>query len=398
MGKGTAPVWLIGPAALLVLTSCTPAPTATPTATLSKPVATPAQSAEKPAAPTAAPAKPTEPPVAAPETKPAAEKPAAKPAEDRFYEGKTIRFIVGLAAGGGYDTYTRTIARHFAKHVPGNPSIIVENMVGAAGLAAANHVYKVAPQDGTVINHFVGGLAYQELLKQPGIEFEVTKAQWLGAPTPDNFVCVVRQETSMKSLVEARGATHALNIGGTGPGGATDDVPKLLRAALDLNLKVVSGYGGTSQIRLAIDRGEADGACYSWESWKATSSDRIAAGDLVVVGQSAEKPLADLPGVPLFLDMAQTDEGRQLILNGIVARGRLERPYMVGPGVPKERVALLRDALMKTLRDPAFLEDAAKARLDVDPVTGEELERLIGEIFAMPEDLKARFRTVLTSE
>ncbi len=345
------------------------------------PAASPAQPAAKPAAPAAAP-----------------QGAAAQPAERPFYEGKTIRFIVGLAAGGGYDTYTRVLARHFGKYVPGNPNTVVENMVGASGLLAANHVFRVAPQDGTVIHNYVGGLTTQELLKAPGIEFESTRWQWLGVPTPDNFVCVVRKDAGITNLLEARGRAKELIIGGIAPGGSTDDVPKLLRAALDLNLKVISGYDGTSKVRLAIDSGEVDGACYAWESWKATSSDRIASGDLVVVGQAPEKPLPDLPNVPLFLDMAPNEEARQLILNGIVGRSRMERPYLVGPGVPQDRVRVLREAFVQTLKDPAFLEEAAKAKLDVDLVPAEDVERRVRELFALPDPVKARFRTILTAD
>jgi len=344
----------------------------------------------------AAPAATAQP--AAPAAQAPAQAPAAQPAARPFYEGKTIRFNVGLAAGGGYDTYTRTIARHFGKYVPGNPGTVVENMVGASGLLAANNVYRIAPQDGTVIHNYVGGLTTQELLKAPGIEFESTRWQWLGVPTPDTFVCVVRKETGLTSLLDARGRARELIIGGIAPGGSTDDVPKILRAALDLNLKVISGYDGTSKVRLAMEGGEVDGACYAWESWKATSADRIAAGDFVVVGQAAEKPLPDLPSVPLFLDMASNEESRQLILNGVVARSRMERPYLVGPGVPADRVQVLREAFAQTLRDPEFLEEAKKAKLDIDLVPPEEVERRVRDLFALPEPVKARFRTILTSD
>src|SRR5581483_5240160 len=227
---------------------------------------------------------------------------------------------------------------------------------------------------------------------------ESTRWQWLGVPTPDNFVCVVRKDAGITNLLDARGRAKELIIGGIAPGGSTDDVPKLLRAALDLNLKVISGYDGTSKVRLAIDSGEVDGACYAWESWKATSSDRIASGDLVVVGQAPEKPLPDLPNVPLFLDMAPNEEARQLILNGIVGRSRMERPYLVGPGVPQDRVRVLREAFVQTLKDPAFLEEAAKAKLDVDLVPAEDVERRVRELFALPDPVKARFRTILTAD
>ena len=394
--------WLVLIALAALLAACAPAASPSPTAA-PKPTEAPKPAAPAaPVAPTASPAPaaaPTASPAAAPAAAPAASPAlATKAAGASFYEGKTLRFIVGLAAGGGYDTYTRAMARYFGKYLPGNPTIVVENMVGAGGLQAANYVYKVAPQDGTVIHSFVGGLSMSELIGQSGIEFESSKFQWLGAPTLDTPVCVVRKETGLRSLLEARGRPNPIILGGVAPGGATDDQPKVLRAALNLNLKIVSGYGGTSQIRLGIDRGELDGACYSWESWKATSSDRFAAGDLVVIGQAGDKPLPDLPNVPFLLDAAQGDEAPQLFQQGIIARSKIERAYLVGPGVPRERVDLIREAFMKTLQDPDFLADAKKANLDVNPVSAEEVTQRIQGMFALPESLKARLRAILSAE
>lgn len=356
-----------------------------------------------PAAPPPAASSPTvaaQPPAAAAQPTAGAAKPAqqAGSTQSGFYAGKTVRLIVGVAAGGGYDTYARAIARHLGRFLPGTPSVIVENMEGAGGLIAANHVYKVAPQDGTVVHSFIGGLAVQELLGQRQTEFQASNFQWLGAPTPDTFACVVKREAGISSFAEWKASGKQLVFGGIAPGGSVDDVAKVVRAAYGLPMKIVSGYSGTSKVRLAMDAGEVDGVCYSYESWKATSAEQIASGAYRVLGIAAEKRLEDLPQVPTFGELATTDEARALIANGILARSRTERAYLMGPGVPQERVMEMRQAFAATLKDPAFLEDAAKAKLDVNPVPAEEVEKRMKDLFAMPPALKATLKDILTKE
>lgn len=375
-------------ALLLLPAACAPAAQPSPTVATSKATPVPA--------PTQAPAaKPTAAPVAVSAATPAPAKVDTKAVED-FYRGKTVRIIVGAAAGGGYDTYSRAIARHLGKYIPGNPTIVVENMPGAGFLLAANHVYNVAPKDGTVIGNISVGVAVQQLLGTPQVQFDATKFSYLGVPTTDNDLCVASKASGLKSLAETMGPNGKQFIaGGYSPGSSTDDEANILRIALDANIKLVSGYGGTSKIRLAVDQGEVHGLCgWSWESLKTSSLDRVQSGDYVIISQNNEKAHRELPNVPVAYELAKTDEGRKLIHFGITLTGRVQREYVTPPGVPPERVEALRRAFEQTMMDKEFLADAEKAKLNIDPVSGDEAQKLVLELMAMPEDIKAKLAKV----
>lgn len=316
-----------------------------------------------------------------------------------FYRGKTIRIIVGFTAGGGFDTYARVIARHMGKYIPGNPSLVVENMPGAGSLLAANHVYNVAPKDGTVIGNFHGFLFVQDLFGASGVQFESAKFQFLGVPGQSTYLCFATEKSGIRTIKEVQNPSgRQLVLGGEGPGSSTDDTAVVLKEALDLNLKLVPGYGGTSKIRLAMEQGEVDGICgWSWESAKTSNYDDIATGKIVPLVQITDKPIADLPvkNVPLARDLAPTEEARQLIRFGIENPGKFSRPYVLPPETPRERVEALRSALQQTLKDPALLDEASKAKIDMAEVTGEQLEALVKETMAMPENVKAKLKKIL---
>jgi tripartite-type tricarboxylate transporter receptor subunit TctC len=333
------------------------------------------------------------PPAAAPA--PAGPPPPDEPAVASFYRGKTVRFIVGFPAGGGFDTYTRAIARHIGKYIPGNPTVIVENMPGAGSLIAANYVYAATRPDGLTIGNWIGGLILQQVLGAQGIEFDARRYRFLGVPVPDNVVCAVRKESGFRSFSDAINSPQPLILGGSAPGSSTDDPPKVLAAAIGLNLKLVSGYGGTAPIRQAADAGEVHGGCWAWESIKVTWKAGLEAGDVLVIGQVTERKLPELPNVESALELARTEEARQLIRSGIIVPSRLTRPYAVHPDTPPERLAALRQAFMAVFKDPGFLEDAQKASLDIDPIPGEEVEQLVRELFDTPEHIKAQLRMLL---
>ena len=320
---------------------------------------------------------------------------ASVSAQEPYYKGKTIRIIVGFAAGGGFDTYSRTIARHMGKHIPGNPTIIVENTTGAGSLIAANHIYKVAKPDGLTIGNFIGGLITQQLLGGQGIEFDAPKFGWIGVPVKDNVVCALRKESGFTSADKWFASKTPVKLGGTAPGSTTDDVPKVLRVTLGLPLQIVSGYKGTADIRLAADSGEIHGGCWAWESIKVTWRNALDAGEVNVVLQTIPKAHPELPNVPLAINFAKTEEARKLIQVGIHDPSAITRPYMVTPGTPKERVQLLRKAFLETLKDPEFLAEAKKSKLDIDPVTGEEVERIIEGLFKLPPPLVAKLKDIL---
>ncbi len=320
---------------------------------------------------------------------------SADAAQDNFYRGKTVRIIVGAAPGGGYDTYSRMIARHIGKHIPGNPTFLVENMPGAGFLISANYMYKIAKPDGLTIGHFIGGLFLQQLLGKQGIEFDARKFEYMGVPAQDNYMLGVHKSTGITSIEQWLSSKTVVKLGGVGVGSATDDIPKVLAAAIGLPVQVISGYSGTATVRLAFNSGEVQGVCNSWESFKATWRNELDAGDIVVVLQAVAKPHHDQSKLPLAINYAKNEEGQKLIKALVHSVGPTARPYVLPPGTPKDRVQILRKAFIDTVKDPEFLADANKARLDINPLDGAELEKNVREVFNLDPKLIPRAKEIL---
>ncbi len=315
-------------------------------------------------------------------------------AQESFYKGKTIRMIVATSAGGGFDTYTRTIARHFGKHVQGQPAIIVENMPGAGHLIGANHMYRVAKPDGLTVGHFQGGLFLYQLFKKPGIEFDAAKFEFIGSPIKESRVCAFTKASGITSVEKWLAAKTPVKLGGIG-GGAPDDMARMLAATTALQIQLVAGYKGTSEIRLAAESGELAGGCWTWDSIRSTWNKAIQSGEAIVVLQALAKPHYELANVPLAVSLAKNDEARQLIQAGIQDPADYYRPYVLPPGTPKARVATLRQAFDATMKDPEFLADAKKANLDIEPVTGQEMEKLIAGAFKLNPTLVTKLKNIL---
>lgn len=316
-------------------------------------------------------------------------------AQENFYKGRTVRMIVGGSAGGGYDTYTRAIARHLGKHIPGNPAFVVENMTGAGSIIAANHVYKVARPDGLTICHFIGGIILQQALGKVGIEFDARGFIYLGAPAQDTTSVGVTKASGVTSMEQWLSAKTPVKFGGIGPGTATDDFPKILRATLGLPIQLVTGYKGTADIRLAVSSGEMQGLVNSWESFKATWSREIESGaiNVILVGIPQRHP--DIPNVPSIGEFAKTEEAKKLIQVAVYDYGSTARPYVFPPNTPKDRVQILRKGLSATFKDPEFLADAQRARLDLAPISGEDLEKTVARTFALEKPLVERLKEIL---
>src|SRR5574341_467994 len=204
-------------------------------------------------------------------------------AQTNYYQGKTVRIVVGLAAGGGYDLYARTLARHLGKHIPGNPAVVVENMTGAGSIIAANYLYKVAKPDGLTIGHYLGGIALQQLLGKSGIEFDALKFKYIGVPAQDNFIIGVHKSTGITDVNSWIASKQIVKFGGVGAGSGADDIPKILAATINLPAHVVSGYKGTAETRLAFNNGEIQATSNSWESTKSTWRNELDSGNLRVV-------------------------------------------------------------------------------------------------------------------
>jgi tripartite-type tricarboxylate transporter receptor subunit TctC len=312
-----------------------------------------------------------------------------------FFEGKTMRIIVGFAAGGGYDTYARAIGRHMGKHIPGNPAIVVENMVGAGSLISANHLYKVAQPDGLTIGHFSGGLFMGQVLGQPGIEFDAKKFEYIGSAVSEDCVCGLNKASGITSVEKWMASKTPVKLGGNAPGVTPDNVARIVKAALGLPIQVITGHKGTAAIRLGVESGELAGACFSWESMKVTWRNALKSGDLIVVIQVVSKPFPDLPKVPLAMNLAKTDEARRLLKLGVQDAADYARPFVLPPGTPKNRVELLRKAFQDTLKDKAFLAETEKANLKIDPRTGDELKEMVMDLGTLDAAFLAKLKRIL---
>jgi tripartite-type tricarboxylate transporter receptor subunit TctC len=316
-------------------------------------------------------------------------------AQEAFYKGKVVRLVVGFSAGGGFDVNARVIARYMGKHIPSNPSIIVENMTGAGSLIAANYVYKAAKPDGLTIGNFAGGLVMNQIFGQPGIEFDARKFIYIGVPAKSPPVCVLSKASGIDSMEKWLAAKNPVKLGGLSPGNTTDDVPKVLKSTIGLPVRVVSGYKGTSDIRLAVETGELDGACWNWESVSTTWRKSLQNGDIAVVLQTTPEPLPDLPKVPTAIKFAKTEEARKLIQVGIHDQYQILRLYTLPPDTPKERVDVLRRAFEQTMKDPEFKAEMDKANLPIDPVSGGELEKIINGFFKLDSGLVTKLKEIL---
>lgn len=314
-----------------------------------------------------------------------------------FYRGKTVKIIVGFSAGGGYDAYSRLIGRHLHKHIPGNPSIIVENMAGAGSIILANHMFNAAPKDGTVIGNFSGQIILEQLFGNPAVQYDLAKFRYLGVPIGETYLLIATRKSGVTKLDELLGAkAKQITVGGI-PGSTVEQGPMLMRDLLGANIKVVSGYKGTSDVRLAMESGEIDGIMNSWESSKVTSLDRIKSGDWQLLAQLGDNPIAELPvkGVPTIPMIGKTEEQRQLLRFGAAAPNQFGKVYVVPVGTPQERAAALESALTKTFADKEFLAEAEKGKLDIDPVSATQVQKLINEFFGLPAELKAKLKKIL---
>jgi tripartite-type tricarboxylate transporter receptor subunit TctC len=312
-----------------------------------------------------------------------------------FYEGKTVRLVVGFSPGGGFDTYSRAIARHLGKHIPGHPTVVVENMTGAASLVAANHVYKVAKPDGLTLLNFHGNQVLNQLIGKPGIEFDARRFEYLGVPTQDNGACVFTKASGITSYERLKGAKTPVKMGGVAPGDTTFNTASILKEALQLPVQVVAGYKGTAEIRLAAESGEVAGGCWQWESIKSTWQKGLESGAVIPVVQTNAKPHPELKNVTNAIDVALNEKARNLIKFGIHDPGAITRPYALPPKTPKDRVELLRKAFAETLKDAEFVADAKKSKLDIDALTGEEVEKIVAGLFKMDPGLVAQLKEIL---
>jgi tripartite-type tricarboxylate transporter receptor subunit TctC len=305
---------------------------------------------------------------------------AQSPAE--FYKGKTVELTIGTSVGGGYDAYGRMLARSMGKYIPGNPAIVPRNMEGAGSMRLASHLYNTAPKDGTAFGTINRGTGFEPLLGNKGAQFDATRFNWIGSTNNEVSVCVAWHTTGITRFDDL--LTHELVVGATGPSADTYQFPKITNAVLGTKFKIVTGYPGGNDVDLAMERGEVAGRCgWSWTSVKGLHQpwlDRKAINILYQMGLSKHR---DLPDVPLVIDLARTDEERA-ILKLIFARQVMAWPFLAPPGTPTDRVEALRKAFLQTMQDKDFLAEADKAGLEITPVSGDDIQKLVAQIYATP--------------
>jgi tripartite-type tricarboxylate transporter receptor subunit TctC len=315
------------------------------------------------------------------------------PAQE-FLKDKTLTFIVGYSPGGTYDQYTRLIARHINKHVSGNPTRIVENMPGAGGIIAANHLYNRVKPDGLTIVAWASPLILQHVMGNEATKFDGRKVGWVGIPGPYDTACHFNRESGIRTVDDWFASKRPLKIASIGPGTSLSDVPKLLKAALGLPLDMVEGYKGGAEARLAVESGEVDGLCASWQATKVSWRSQMQSGKIHVVLQATLKSHPDLKSVPLAINYAKTDEARTLLRVADNVHV-YQFPYSVAPGTPPERLQVLQQGFIKTLRDPELVAEAKKADLEVEPIDGPTTAKTFAGLYELNPSLIAKLKEIL---
>ena len=308
---------------------------------------------------------------------------AQSPAE--FYKGKQLTFIVGSSPGGGYDAQARLLARHMGKHLPGAPSFVVQNMPAAGSLAATNHLYTIAPKDGSTFGMVQRGMLTATLTNPTGVRFDISKFNWIGNMASETAVVVAWADSPIKTTDDL--FTKEMIVGGTGPTIDTETTPRLLNALIGTKFKVISGYPGTTEVTLAMERGEVDGlGDWSWSNVKSRRGDYLRDKKIRVLMQSALEKEPDLPDVPLALDYVKNPEDRQ-IMELIMAQKTVARPILAPPAVPQDRIDTLRAAFMATGKDAEFMQDADKSKLDIGLSSGADVDKVVARIVQTPPAL-----------
>ena len=314
----------------------------------------------------------------------------ADPVAD-FYRGKSIHLVIGVGAGGDYDTHARLLARHLGKHIPGNPTIIPENMTGAGGLKATNYLYELAPRDGTYIGIIPNNFPALQAVGGRGVQFNAARFEWLGAFTRETMTMVAWHTLGVKTLDDMR--RREVIAGASSRGAITFTFPAMMNSFLGTRFKIVTGYIGGNDINLAMERGEVGARVNSWSSWKVNKPEWVRDGKIVLLAQGG-KHSGELRDVPSVVDLARDDDDRQVI-RLLMLGAELGRPFAAPPGVPAERIAALREAFAATTKDTDLLAEAAKARMDLDPIMGEESQKLILNVLNTPRAVAERAKDYL---
>jgi tripartite-type tricarboxylate transporter receptor subunit TctC len=305
-----------------------------------------------------------------------------------FYKSHPITMLVGSGAGGGYDVYARAFARYWTNHIPGHPAIVPKNMPAAAGLAAASALYNSSERDGSVVGAFTNGAAMDPLFGNAGAHYDALQFKWLGSIGKLENVCATWHTSPVKTIAAAR--QRQVIVAAAGATSNTAIVPKMLNELIGTKFKVISGYDPGSGLTIAVESGEAEGICgLSWSTMKASRPRWVNDHLLNVIVQMGLFKLHDLPDVPSALDLVSDPQNKQ-VMELILLRQEAGRPFAAPPGVPADRVEALRQAFAETLKDPAFIAEAEKTELEIDPLTGQEIEKMLATAYAAPKTIVQR--------
>lgn len=310
--------------------------------------------------------------------------PVSAQAPAGFYAGKSVQLIIGLGAGGGYDIWGRTVARHIGRHLPGNPTVLPQNLDGAGSIRAANFIYGVAPKDGTAMALIARDAPLAPITGAAGARFDPTQLSWLGTPTTETNVCIAYKNAQVKTVNDL--FTKQLTLGSTGVGTGTYSYPKALNDLLGMKFKIVSGYPSSSDVFLALERGEVEGICESLDSVIVRRPDWISTKTVNVLFQGGMHPNHDLEHVPFINDLAKTADDRKAIEFLYAGQG-IGRPFVAPPGLPPERLKIMRAAFNATMTDPEFVAEVKQRKFELAPETGEYLENLIKKTYATPKPI-----------
>jgi tripartite-type tricarboxylate transporter receptor subunit TctC len=310
-----------------------------------------------------------------------------------FFKGKTINVVIGFSPGGGYDLYARVVAKYLGKHIPGEPTLVAQNMPGAGSLRVAMYLYSVAPKDGTAIGIFSRGMPLSPLFELPGAHFEATKFTWLGSVAKDTVTCISWKTSAVKKWDDLFKTEY--KAGGEGKGADPDVYATLIKTSFGANVKLITGYPGSSNISLAMERGELDGMCgISYSTLRSTHPDWLKNKDVNLLVQGALEKDPEMAGVPFMLDLAKSDEQKQM-LRLTLAPQAMARPFVGPPGVPADRAKALQKAFDDTMKDPEFLAEAKRLNLDVNPMSGQQVLDMLKGLYATPKPLVQQAKAAL---
>jgi tripartite-type tricarboxylate transporter receptor subunit TctC len=298
--------------------------------------------------------------------------------------GKSVQMIIGFGAGGGYDLWGRVVGRHIGRHLPGNPTVVPQNMPGAGSYVAASYMYNIAPKDGTTLGIIARDAALGPLSGATGARFDPLRLSWIGTPAKETSVCIAYHTAAVKTVQDL--TTKALILGDTGPGTGTRSYPKALNELIGTKFRIVGGFPSSSDVFLAMERGEVEGICESLDSIKIRRPKWIPERTVNILFQGGAEPNPELRDIPFVLDLARSAEERQTIEFLYAGQG-IGRPFVAPPGLPPERLKMLRDAFSATMADADFLTEARKSQLEVAPDSGERLSALIAKIYATPKPI-----------